>query len=256
MGELTGFTVVITRPEPQSRALAQMIRDAGGNVISFPVLAIADTTHPERVQQIVANLHQVQLAIFISANAVQYGLRQVSGWPANVRVAAVGAATAAALREHGHTNVIAPTSGFNSEALLALPELNAVRGQRVVIFRGEGGRELLADTLRARGAQVDYAEVYRRVKLIADATELMAAWSQRAVDAIVVTSNEVLQNLLDVLSVEGQRHLRNTQLLVTSMRAADLARELGIVVPPRVVSPVSDTAIFNALVDYAKTRHA
>lgn len=255
MPELTGFTVVITRPEHQAGPLIQRIQNAGGTVISFPVLAIEATQHPEEVHEVARDLANYDLAIFISANAVEHGLRFVSSygpWPAKVQVAAVGAATARALEDHRVKVTRVPDSAFNSEALLASPELQHVAGKRIAIFRGEGGRELLAETLRQRGAEVRYIDVYRRVKPAVDPNILLDAWSRDAVNAVVVTSNEGLQNFFELIGAKGQPHFRKTPLLVMSARAVALAQQLGVTTPPRVVSPVSDEAIFQALAQLAR----
>lgn len=258
MRELVGFTVVITRPEHQAGPLTQRIQNAGGTVISFPVLFIEAPQHPEQALEVLRDLAQYELAIFISANAVEHGLRFVTQhgpWPATVQIAAVGAATARALQDHQLKVTITPASGFNSEALLACPALQNVRNKRIVIFRGEGGRELLAEMLRRRGAQVDYVEVYRRAKPAVDPAVLLDAWSRGAVNAVVLTSNEGLQNFFDLIGVAGQSHLRKTQLLVMSARAVELAQQLGVTVSPRIVSPVSDDGIFESLVQLARKDH-
>lgn len=255
MPELTGFTVVITRPEHQAGPLIQRIQNAGGTVISFPVLAIEATQNSEQVHEIVRDLVHYDLAIFISANAVEHGLRYVmqhGGWPANVQVAAVGAATARALEEYHLKVGIVPVSGFNSEALLACPELQTINGKRIVIFRGEGGREYLVQTLQQRGAFVRYVEVYRRAKPAVDPAVLLDAWSRSAVNAVVITSNEGFQNFFDLVGAAGQSHLRKTPLLVMSERAVELAHQLGVTEPPCVVTPVSDDAIFESLVQLAR----
>ena len=85
-------------------------------------------------------------------------------FPRRLQVATVGGASVRALERFGITGVVAPQGRYDSESLLDLPALAAVNGRRVVIFRGEGGRELLGETLRARGAVVEYAECYRRVR--------------------------------------------------------------------------------------------
>lgn len=252
---LAGFTVVITRPSHQAVPLVQRIQQSGGNVIEFPVLFIEAPAHPEEAEEILRDLANYDLAIFISANAVEYGLRIAApfgAWPATLPVAAVGAATARMLEEHQLNVAIVPVRGFNSEALLACPEMHNVSGKRIIIFRGEGGRELLAQTLRQRGASVRYVEVYRRAKPAIDPEPLFEAWSRNAVNAIVVTSNEGLQNLFDLVGVAGQSNLRNTLLLVMSERAVELARQLGFTVPPCVVSPVSDEAVFQMLLQLAR----
>src|SRR6185295_12379471 len=100
--------------------------------------------------------------------------------------------------------VIAPQSGADSEALLAAPELADVTGKRVLIVRGEGGRALLGNMLAARGATVNYAECYRRVRPVADAAPLIADWQRGLIHAVTVSSAEGLDNLLAMTGSEGR----------------------------------------------------
>ena len=97
-----------------------------------------------------------------------------------------------------------------------------------MIFRGEGGRELLGDTLIARGAHVEYAECYRRGRPPADVAPLMRAWARHEVHAVVVTSGEGMRNLFDMVGKLGQAWLRNTPVFVPHPRIADAARSLGV----------------------------
>ena len=248
--DLRGYTVVVTRPEHQAGNLRCLIEAAGGQVILFPVLAIAPPQDPQAVLVVLNRLAQFDLAIFISPNAVDYGLRyavQVGGLPSQLQIAAVGAGTARALQAAGHPPTLVPEHDFNSEALLALAALQQVAGKNVVIFRGEGGREHLADTLRSRGAQVEYVQVYRREKPPVDRTVLLDAWARKGISAIVVTSNESLQNLYDMVGSEGQAYLGDTQLVVVSQRAVELARRLGVRCTPVVAERAGDDAIVAAL---------
>ena len=123
----------------------------------------------------------------------------------------------------------------------------SIQGKKFAIFRGNGGRELLADTLRARGAVVEYAECYRRIKPESDAKEIFDQWKNREIDAIVATSNEGLRNLFDILTPKGDSYLRNSQFIVISERMVQFARELGINKDPVVTSSASDRAIFEAI---------
>lgn len=244
--DLHGCTVVVTRPVHQAGNLCQLIEAAGGQVILFPVLAIAAPQDPQAVLSVLQRLAQFDLAVFISPNAVDYGLNyaaQVGGLPAQLQIAAVGAGTARALQAAGHPPTLVPEHDFNSEALLALTELQQVAGKKVVIFRGEGGREHLADTLRSRGAQVEYVQVYRREKPPVDRAVLLDAWARNGINAIVVTSNESLQNLFDLVGSEGQTYLRDTQLVLVSQRAVELARRLGVRRAPLVAECAGDDAI-------------
>ncbi|MEN9478617.1 MAG: hypothetical protein RLZZ298_12 [Pseudomonadota bacterium] len=231
LGPLAGKTIVVTRPRAQAAALAGAISEAGGTPLIFPLLEISPATDPQPLQQAVTHLAQYALAVFISPNAVDYALPailQAGPWPAGLIPAAVGQGTVRALVAHGVSGCIAPTERFDSEALLALPEMLAVNGKKVVIFRGDGGRELLADTLRERGAEVDYATCYRRSGPADGVLPLLAAWRAGRLDALTVSSSEGLHYLLDLLDAEGRQFLQKTPLFVPHARIAETARELGL----------------------------
>lgn len=227
---LAGRGIVITRPALQAAPLAEMIRSAGGQPILFPVLEILDTADLAPLIDAVDRLDSFELAIFISPNAVLRAMNQIVArrtWPAGLRAAAVGKGSVKELKRFGITGVLVPTRSFDSEGLLALPELQQIDGWRVVIFRGDGGRELLGDTLAGRGASVEYVECYRRARPRSDATPLLRAWARNEVDAVTVTSSEGLRNLFEMLGKLGQSWLRRTPLLVPHPRIALAARELG-----------------------------
>ncbi len=229
-GPLAGRGIVVTRPASQAAPLAAMIRAAGGRPILFPVLEILDTADIAPLIVAADGLDRFDLAIFISPNAVLRAMNQIvarRSWPRGLRAAAVGKGSARELKRFGITDVIAPARAFDSEGLLALPELQQVSGRRVVIFRGDGGRELLGDTLAARGADVEYVECYRRARPRADAAPLLRAWARNEVDAVTVTSSEGLRNLFEMVGRLGQSWLRRTPLLAPHPRIAAAARELG-----------------------------
>ncbi len=229
-GPLAGRGIVVTRPASQAAPLAAMIRAAGGRPILFPVLEILDTADIAPLNAAADGLDRFDLAIFISPNAVLRAMNQIvarRSWPPGLRAAVVGKGSARELKRFGITDVIAPARAFDSEGLLALPELQQVAGRRVVIFRGDGGRELLGDTLVARGADVEYVECYRRARPRADAAPLLRAWARNEVDAVTVTSSEGLRNLFEMVGRLGQSWLRRTPLLAPHPRIAAAARELG-----------------------------
>lgn len=223
---LHGLTIVVTRPRDQAAQLAQTIEQAGGTPLLFPLLDITAVSDTKPLYEQISRLGQFNLAIFISPNAVRYGIaaiRTAGAVPNSLKVAAVGQGSARALRESGITNVIAPAERFDSEGLLVLPELQNVAGWRVMIFRGDGGRELLGDTLKARGATVEYATCYQRSKPNQDVSALLAAKP----DAITVTSSEALGYLWQMLTDSDRAALRNTPLFAPHARIAGLAREQG-----------------------------
>jgi uroporphyrinogen-III synthase len=257
--DLTGLTIVVTRPQHQAHNLRSVLEAAGAQVILFPTLEILPPLDSAICRALLDRIAEFHIAIFISPNAVEFGLRElarVGGLPAHIQVGAVGAGTARALTAAGHAPQLTPKEEFNSEALLKLDALTHVSGKNVLIFRGDGGRELLADTLRARGAGVAYAEVYRRAKPQIDPKPLLEAWARNALDAIVVTSNESLENLFEMVGANGNAALRRTQLLVASPRAVELAKQLGAERAPIVVKPMSDDAIVQAVRDFTQSRRA
>jgi uroporphyrinogen-III synthase len=251
--------VLVTRPEHQAGPLCDLIAAAGGTPIRFPVIAIAPPTDPAAAAAVIDSLDRFDLAIFISANAVEQGVAAVRArraWPAGLATASIGEATARALAARGLAPAIRPDTGFDSEALLAHPDLGDVAGKRLVIFRGEGGRELLAGTLRARGAEVVYAEVYRRVLPAVDAAPLCARWRAGEIDVAVVTSAEGLRNLCRLIGPAGQRLLAATPLVVASARVLQLARDLGVGQAARVAQAATDQGLFEAVVAWRQAATA
>lgn len=232
-GPLAGRSIVVTRPRAQAEPLADAIAAAGGVPLIFPLLEIAPASDPQSLTEAVHRLADYSLAVFISPNAVDYAVPAIlaSGqWPAALVPAAVGQGTVKALAAHGISGCIAPTQRFDSEALLELPELAAERvsGRRIAIFRGDGGRELLADTLRERGATVDCITCYRRSGPSGGLAPLLAAWREGRLDALTVSSSEGLRYLVDLLDDEGLAFLLRTPLFVPHFRIAENARALGL----------------------------
>jgi uroporphyrinogen-III synthase len=223
---LTGLNIVVTRPRDQAVQLAQRITEQGGHSILFPLLEISSVADPKPLQQLVAHLTEFNLAIFISPNAVSYGMeaiRAVGMLPATLKIATVGQGSAKALRALGVTDIIAPQDKFDSEALLALPELQNVAGWRVVIFRGEAGRELLGDNLKERGATVEYAACYQRAKPQHDAASLLAQHPH----LFIVTSSEAVASLYDMLDAAQRKVVLALPLFVQHERFAQAAQKLG-----------------------------
>ena len=224
--DLAGMSVLVTRPEGQADGLCELIEKARGRPVRFPAMEIVplDT---EAARQTLADAANADLLIFISANAVTHAFPLLPDeLPLDLQVAAIGQATARVLEEYGLPVFLVPQGRYDSEALLALPELRDMRGRRVIILRGRGGREKLRTELQARGAQVRYAEVYERRLPRRDATSLVQAWD-RLVDVVTVTSSQMLDNLLQMLGEKGVALLRQTPLVVLSERTAEHAYALG-----------------------------
>lgn len=242
-------TILVTRPAHQAEALSRLIEAAGGKVFPFPTIEILPPHDLQPAEAQFQQLAQFDIAIFISANAARIGLemmQQQGPLPPQLQLAAVGKATRRAIESFGHHVDILPDSRFDSEGL-PTPALQSVVGKRILIIRGEGGRELLATTLRERGATVHYAEAYRRTIPDTDPAPLLQAWEQQKLDAAIVTSNQSLDNLLQMVGEAGRQPLLNTPLVVISERTREVAIERGFTHRPHLTSTPSDSAIVDTL---------
>lgn len=253
---LAGRGIAITRPLEQADALNEGITRAGGTPIAFPLLAIAPLEAYEAFNEVIATLPECNWIIFISSNAVQQGMPRITArfpqLPPHLRFAAIGPATAQELTHYGIDHVLAPTTRFDSESLLALPELQNLQQQRVVIVRGVGGRELLAETLRERGAEVKFAECYRRVNPQQDTGNLSGLWQNGRLHALVVTSSEALRNLLQF--AQDAPWLADIWLCVNHVRIAEAARGHGLKVA--LADSPGDTAMLQCLIQHLQDRSA
>lgn len=252
MPSLSQLRIVITRPLPQGHILGKKIATLGGQFLLVPTIEIADASDQALLHTPIQQLDKHDIAIFISPNAVQKALpiiqRYWPQWPVHVKVGAVGSSTAQALRHHNITVDICPDTEFSSEGLLALAALQTVHGQKIILFRGEGGRDLIATTLRERGAEVSEAISYRRMLPITDKPFDL---SRENIDVIVCTSLNSLENLLALVGTRGRQWLLHIPLLVSSQRLAEAARTLGFINPPLIADNATDDALLKALITWA-----
>ena len=229
MNSLRGLRVLNTRPAEQAKALSQAIEAAGGQAIECPALVISSiekdwlSSLPE--------LNQVEQAIFVSANAADYCLKELVKkqlpWPDSIRVIAVGQATARTLTNYGIRVDFIPEVA-DSEHLLALEILQTVTKKTILLFKGEEGRTLIAETLSARGAKLFIFEVYKRLKPRIDPKHLYSLWHNDAVDIILFTSQQAMQNIFLLFGKEAYDWLCSKPCLVISKRLAKEASLLGI----------------------------
>lgn len=253
--QLAGKSILITRPLHQAGNLATRIKEEGGEPWLFPVLEISDTENKQPLLESIARLNNFDLAIFVSPNAVErvMPLVQVNHeWPKHVRVATVGKGSAQILKRYGIADVLFPEDGSDSEALLRIPQLQVMQDKRVVIFRGNNGRKLLGDSLRDRGASVEYVECYRRCRPAIDPQPLLKYWHDNGMHAVVISSSEGLHNLFDMIGETGQQLLKATPIFTAHKRIANKARELGI--QEICCTPLGDEGTVQGLLEYFKNR--
>lgn len=255
-GPLAGRHIVVTRPAGQAAHLAQALAALGARPVLFPVLAIADVEDKRPLLDIAARLDEFDWAAFVSPNAVEKALGCLLAhrrWPARLRAATVGKSSEMALAAFGIADVTAPRERYDSEALVALPELQDMQGRKVVVFRGDGGRELLGETLTARGARVEYVTCYRRSKPALDAAPLHRLWTDGRLDAVTVTSSEGLRNLYEMVGKLGQAWLRKTPTFVPHARIAEQAAALGL--HEVVLTGPGDDGLIKGLTDSFAAAH-
>ena len=230
-GRLAGRHVVITRPLAQAGHLAEKLAEMGATPVRFPVLAIFDIDDKRPLQDAAIRLESYDLVVFVSPNAVAKALDvmlQHRSWPTQLQAATMGRSSERALTARGVREIISPQVRFDSEALLEAPELQQMSGRKVLICRGDGGRDLLGDTLTARGASVEYLTVYRRGKPAQDPAPLLKLWEAGVLDAVTLTSSEGLRNMVDMIGHLGHAWLKNTPTFVPHTRIAEQAEKFGL----------------------------
>ena len=246
--------VLVTRPlGGAANTLCAAVEAAGYRAYSQPLIELSALSQLPPVQRhMVLDLDQYQHIIFISANAVRFGMDVVTDhWPQlplGINWYAVGTATARGL-EAFDIHAVTPGSDMSSEGLLALPYLRNVEGQRVLIVKGEGGRHTLRTELLHRGALVDELACYRRGLPELPPGYLAGRLEQWDIDVILLSSGEGLANLLLLLSPAETTKLKAIGLIVPSERVAQMAREAGF---GQVVTAenASDAAMLCALQEW------
>lgn len=225
---LAGAGIVVTRPARQAAGLVAQLAALGAQPLVVPAIVILPPLDGAALAHAHATLPTYDIAVFVSANAAEYGAPSKGAWPPHVRAFAPGPGTAAALVAVGVADVAVPDTTFDSEGLLALPALRDVRGKRVAIFRGDGGRDVLGDALRERGAQVDYVSCYRRAAPESGIDGLVEALRGGRVHAFTVTSSEGLDNLWALFDDTTRALARRVPFFVPHPRIATRARDLDL----------------------------
>lgn len=249
--------VLVTRPEGQGAQLCARLREDGWPVAQLPLMTLEMIEPlPASQRQLVLDLDLYQHVIFVSANAVRFGMAVIDNYwpqlPMGVSWYAVGDSTAQALLAHG-VHADTPGRDMTSEGLLRLPGLSDLRNERVLLVKGEGGRNLLAETLTRRGARVDALRCYRRGPPEWRTETLLQTLEQHQIGVLLVSSGEGLANLLALPGLAESSKLETMTLVLPSARVAQAAAEAGL----RhcvVAENASDQAMVEALQDwYAKS---
>lgn len=253
---LAGVQLLVTRPVHQAERVSVLAQQAGAQVWRYPVVEIKEPTDVRRVNLLFKHIEDYDTAIFISANAVNMGLQRMAAqkvrFPKHMTVAAIGQVTAQALAAQGVAPELVAPSPYTTEAFLAMEEMDHMEGAQVLLFRGEGGREALANGLKARGAHVEYVEVYRRGKPAQPATVQYKSFrASPGAHAIMVTSEESLMNLLEMQTPAEREWLKKQMIVVGSRRVGEMALRAGIHIQQLLLAEnATDEAMLQALITW------
>ncbi len=230
--------VVVTRPLAQAQDLAAQIAALGRKVIVFPLLEIRSLPDTSRLISVLENLDQYGMVVFVSPNAIHAAFSCIRAWPRDVAIGVVGEGSRRALAEHG---IAAPAfmifspadpERSDSEGLLAALDLKKLQGKRVLIVRGESGRELLSEQLRTNGIQVEQVAAYQRIapNMDQDLCQRLLSLLQSEHDWLI-TSSEAMRNLVhmtrEVAGENGVQILQQQTFFLPHARIKETARDLG-----------------------------
>ncbi len=255
---LQGLSILVTRPEHQADEFCLMLKNAGAKPVRLPTLKIEETTQQDHTLRLLKQVDQQNIIIFTSSNAVEFASGYMDSLLSSQHtytVAAIGKKTTQALQKKNIHVDIQPEKYYNSESLLALADMRQVKNKRILIIKGEGGRTLLGDTLKARGAIVEHANVYvRRCPTLSD--HLLNTLKSEKIDIITLTSAESSENLLSLLSDQPIKWLTNATLLLGSQRIYDViaSRQTLSDNPHWIAENPSDDAMFAALLALSEHR--
>jgi len=218
--------LLITRFAPDAQRLADLLNAQGIFALAQPLLCVQKTAEFTDVRFVLAKSYDYIIAV--SRNAVDYTAQALAGqcWPNSVYLA-VGKATQARLQDASGQPVQIPCTEFDSEGLLALPCLAQPAGKKVLILRGVGGRELLAQILTERGAVVDYYQPYQRVAINLSGSLLVNKWQQQEINGAIISTVELLDRLIELVPKEAHNWLKQMTIYVPGRRIASHASELG-----------------------------
>lgn len=240
---------LITRPLVKGEQLARQIEAANGAALCCPFIDISAGQQFDKVSQLLENLQPNDYIIAISDNAVNYANTSLmldnKTWPQQINYISVGPTTAQSWQKHGVNNAKIPAT-HDSEGVLKLLKNVSVADKNIVILRGNGGRETMAEDLTKRTANVTYCEVYQRTAPNYDPEVLINKWQQFAINSVIITSGEILGNLIKTIPDTALPWILNLHFIVPSQRIAALAHGLGIT-HVTIASGASNNSLFNAV---------
>lgn len=245
---LKGLRLWVTRPRDQAAKLIAAIKSAGADVVALPLLEIAAPDDLQPLDAVLSNLLNFDLAVFVSPSAMDAVLQRMSQpWPADLPVALMGPGSVQRAQEYNIAKIISPNDQFDSAGLLQRPEMQNLCGKRVVLFRGDGGREDLPDTLRVRGAELTPIQAYRRLPPTFDEAFLRAELDGGC-DGIAISSSEAVHYLFALAGGQTRQQLQSLLYFAPHPRIIEALAAEGA---QRVVlTAVGDAGIAATIIQY------
>lgn len=255
---LQGQVILNTRPRHQQAELTALLEQDGARVLSFPVIEIVPIENPDLEQRLAREIPQFDILLFVSRNAVDGAFRMfdASQLAPNLSFGVIGTATRRALAERvaNLDQCLVAGEPYNSEALLDADELQQVAGKRIMIFRGQQGRNLLGEELVARGAELRYCEVYRRELPQYDLSAFNRLVAETFPTLAILTSNEGMHNLFELVDADGAERLRQIPWLLISERMRESALKLGHNAAIVIAHSASDEGVHQSISEWADQR--
>jgi len=238
---LDKITVLVTRPAGQADYLIKRLQQYGANVLHQPAIAIS-AAKPVQMPSV----DDYDWVIFISKNAVKYGLSHLNFDSQYTQLAAIGKATKQALADHGFNDVFSPQTGFTSEDLLSSRQFSEsnINGCKILIVRGGAGREHLKQQLQQCQAKVDYFDVYQRQQ----AEQIISNDQLATADVISVSSQQGLENLVAMVDALTVKSMFDKLLVVPGTRCHQKATELGFK-QVETAANATDDAMLSCIID-------
>lgn len=248
--------ILVTRPVYAAEKLCEQINALGAIAESFPVIDILPTPHQLALETAIKQLNTQNIAIFTSRPAADFAMKTIkSNWDnfPPILWTAIGPGTAKVLQKYGLPQVYLPPAPYESESLLATQPFLSVKEKKIIIFRGNGGRDLLKKVLTERGAVVQMVETYQRCLPTPNMVEKLTHWRHNPIQMIVTTSPESLHNLCVLMGNDSHCGFKDTPLVVVGSRMLELAQKLGFK-RPLLSMGADDTSIIKVLHDFKEHR--
>lgn len=225
---LAALRVLVTRPAHQADNIINRLNGLGACCLALPSIEISASTDCETTLKISQTIQQYDIALFVSQNAIQntFEFIDINNWPKNLKIGVIGKGSADYIKQYQLHEVELSQSTFDSEGLLATPFLNQIKGKKIIIFRGQQGRNLLGDTLIERGAEVQYCEVYKRSVPLISSDSISILFDQEP-NLAIFTSSEGLENTFKLISNKQSGYLTQIPWLLISERMKKTAYNLN-----------------------------